>query len=69
MAARYYKRVCELNMKEGCRRYADLLASGKAGEADGEKAAKYYYWRACSLGDKVACQKQAPRNGKKEKKK
>jgi len=57
LAAKLYKRACELNAKEGCLRYADILAGGGSGEKDGEKAAKYYYLRACQLGSPAACKK------------
>jgi serine/threonine protein kinase len=57
LAAKLYKRACELNAKEGCLHYADILASGASGEKEGEKAAKYYYLRACQLGAPAACKK------------
>ena len=38
-------------------RYADILSSGASGEKEGEKAAKYYYFRACQLGAPAACKK------------
>ncbi len=57
LAAKLYKRACELNAKEGCLKYADILASGASGEKEGEKAAKYYYLRACQLGSPAACRK------------